>query len=225
MSTYEKFYTESLYPLQDGIIKLIVSLDTPFYLTGGTLLGRGHFNHRYSDDLDYFVDNNASFGRLVIEVIDRIGEHHAITRDVNSFDYQQIHVIRENVRLKLDFVNDIACRNGDTVVHPVFGRTDNLYNVLTNKITALYRHEAKDIADLIVLCNNLAFNWSAALSDARQKEAGLEPGLASEIIRSIPDHELRQVKWVGEPDYDRMRADLDRIAMDILGGGENSLAR
>jgi hypothetical protein len=225
MTTYERFYTESLYPLQDGIIKLIVSLDTPFYLTGGTLLGRGHFNHRYSDDLDYFVNDHASFERLVTDVVERIREHYAITRDVDSFDYQQIHVLRDDVSLKLDFVNDIACRQGDTIVHPAFGRTDNLYNVLTNKITSLFRYEAKDIADILVLCKNLEFNWAGAISDARQKGGGLEPGLASEIIKGIPDHELRRVKWVREPDYSIMRADLERIAMDILGGGENSLAR
>jgi len=31
---------------------------TPFYLTGGTALSRGYFNHRYSDDLDLFVNNH-----------------------------------------------------------------------------------------------------------------------------------------------------------------------
>lgn len=44
-------YNNVLYPLQDKVFPLFN--DTPFYLTGGTALSRGYFNHRYSDDLDY----------------------------------------------------------------------------------------------------------------------------------------------------------------------------
>jgi len=57
MESYEKFYTESLYPFQDGVLKLINALKTPFYLTGGTAISRHYYNHRYSDDLDFFYES------------------------------------------------------------------------------------------------------------------------------------------------------------------------
>ena len=47
------YYKDTLYPLQDKVLKLIDSLQTPFYLTGGTALSRCYFNHRYSYDLDF----------------------------------------------------------------------------------------------------------------------------------------------------------------------------
>ena len=36
-------------------------LHTQFYLTGGTAISRGYFNHRYSDDLDFFMNANNNF--------------------------------------------------------------------------------------------------------------------------------------------------------------------
>ncbi len=65
MKTLKAFYLTFLYPFQDGIISLLKELDTAFYLTGGTALSRGYFNHRFSDDLDYFV--NADPDYLLLE--------------------------------------------------------------------------------------------------------------------------------------------------------------
>jgi len=46
----EKFYQENLYQLQDGVLNLVKSCKTHFYLTGGSALSRIYYNHRYSDD-------------------------------------------------------------------------------------------------------------------------------------------------------------------------------
>jgi len=40
----------------DKVLALIRRTDTAFYLTGGTALGRHYLHHRYSDDLDLFVN-------------------------------------------------------------------------------------------------------------------------------------------------------------------------
>jgi predicted nucleotidyltransferase component of viral defense system len=50
------FYLNVLYPLQDAVLKVINAADTEFYLTGGTASSRGYLNHRFSDDLDFFVN-------------------------------------------------------------------------------------------------------------------------------------------------------------------------
>ncbi|MBN1663686.1 MAG: nucleotidyl transferase AbiEii/AbiGii toxin family protein [Deltaproteobacteria bacterium] len=54
MKQSAKFYQETLYPFQDGILNIVKKLSTPFYLTGGTALSRHYFNHRFSDDLSLF---------------------------------------------------------------------------------------------------------------------------------------------------------------------------
>ncbi|MDR1421306.1 MAG: nucleotidyl transferase AbiEii/AbiGii toxin family protein, partial [Coriobacteriales bacterium] len=51
-----EYYEEKLYPLQDGIANVVQSCKTPFYLTGGTALSRIYYAHRFSDDLDFFVN-------------------------------------------------------------------------------------------------------------------------------------------------------------------------
>ena len=46
-----------LYALQDKVLKIIFTEETPFYLTGGTALHRFYCEHRYSDDLDLFMQH------------------------------------------------------------------------------------------------------------------------------------------------------------------------
>ena len=48
------------------------SLKTGFYLTGGTALGRCYLNHRYSDDLDFFV-NDVAFHAGTVEIKNGFG--------------------------------------------------------------------------------------------------------------------------------------------------------
>jgi len=52
MNSFRKDYTK-LYLLQNRFLKWWCDLALPFYLTGGTALGRFYLNHRYSEDLDY----------------------------------------------------------------------------------------------------------------------------------------------------------------------------
>ncbi len=196
-------------------------IHTPFYLTGGTALSRGCFNHRFSDDLDFFVNDNPDFERLVGLSIEALTKKFRVTSEVEAHDYFQIHVHVDAVSLKIDMVNDIAVHDGEILEHPDMGRMDNIVNMLSNKISALYRYEGKDVADILEISRNLDYNWNDMISRARKKEAGVEPSIISEIIKNIPDSELQNIKWISNPDYAAMREDLERIAMDILEGGPN----
>ena len=55
-----KFYN-NLYAVQDDLMKIVQDLEVDFYLTGGTALSRCYLNHRYSDDLDFFVNEAPDF--------------------------------------------------------------------------------------------------------------------------------------------------------------------
>jgi len=57
----EKSYYNKLYALQDEIMKIIQRQEVDFYLTGGTALSRCYLNHRYSDDLDFFINQAPDF--------------------------------------------------------------------------------------------------------------------------------------------------------------------
>ena len=68
------FYQNKLYPFQDNILQLIQNLNVSFYLTGGTVLSRFYFNHRYSDDLDFFVNANPEFKKECTLIVNRLKE-------------------------------------------------------------------------------------------------------------------------------------------------------
>ena len=52
--SYSDYYEANLYKLQDGVLNVVKNSNAPFYLTGGTALSRAYYNHRYSDDLDFY---------------------------------------------------------------------------------------------------------------------------------------------------------------------------
>ena len=52
------FYLNQLYPFQELVLRELTAVDSGFYLSGGTALSRGYLDHRFSDDLDFFVDDN-----------------------------------------------------------------------------------------------------------------------------------------------------------------------
>src|SRR4030067_703836 len=60
-----EYYFKSLCPFQDGILSIVKELRLPFYLTGGTALSRYYFSHRFSDDLDLFLNNDDNFNQYV----------------------------------------------------------------------------------------------------------------------------------------------------------------
>ena len=181
MKDWKRFYEESLYPLQDGILNCVKNSKTPFYLTGGTALSRGYFNHRFSDDLDLFVNNDNSFRQQAESVINAITTAgYVINRKdaVINEDYITFNVTVEqdsSVWLKIDLVNDTAPRFGDLANTPVFNKTDHWHNILSNKLCALLRLEIKDFADIRVIARNKKFNWGTVLDQAREKEMGLDP--------------------------------------------------
>ncbi|MEI6387968.1 MAG: nucleotidyl transferase AbiEii/AbiGii toxin family protein [Spirochaetota bacterium] len=230
MRSYSEYYEKKLYPLQDGVLRCVEGCGTRFFLTGGTALSRGYFNHRYSDDLDFFVCADDTFNEeveLVLAGLANEGFRWDDSRDfIRAGDFFTLAVEMApfpDIRLKLDFVNDVAPRFGDLAITQVFNRTDSLRNILSNKLTALFRFEAKDLADIRTICRNYSFCWGSILDEARQKEAGLEAPLAVEILLGMPESEFQSVRWNKAPSWKDFQADLSVIASDLTRGIENSL--
>jgi predicted nucleotidyltransferase component of viral defense system len=234
MNTSDEFFRTKLYPLQDGILAIVRKSGTPFYLTGGTALSRRWFHHRYSEDLDLFVDNDPGFGAYVDTLFACLKEAEGrgeirvdSARARRSSAYVQLWLVRgesEPVDLKVDLVNDAAPRVGATEMDPVLGRVDGWRNILANKVAALSRYEPKDVADIWVIARNRSFSWREIVADAQSKEVGIDPVDLHEILRSVPEHELARVAWAITVDLSAVRDDLRRVAEDVLRGESNSLA-
>jgi hypothetical protein len=145
----------------------------------------------------------------------------AKTQITDSF--AQIFVEKDNTILKLDFVNDIPAHFGKMMQHPDLGVLDSLRNILSNKITSLFRYEPKDIADIWIISKNMSFSWADILDEASEKELGIDSLIAAEIISTFPLDRLNYIKWITHYDYTTIKKELDIIVNDILSGGKNSL--
>lgn len=221
----EQYYTDRLYPLQDRVLKEIEKSNTFLYLTGGTVVSRFYLNHRYSDDLDLFANQHSDFERE----IDRVTNHLKLSFDVDlqvkEEAYSRAFVKDGDLLLKIDYVNDVGFHAGQVIATPLFSRTDNWRNILSNKITALSREEGKDAADIIFLCFNYPFNWQDIIDDAKNKDSWIDEVNASKLLHFFQLEKLKKVKWIKQPDEREIGECLKIIAKDILMGKDNSLVR
>lgn len=220
----ENFYLQQLYPLQDRILSVLETLPNDFYLTGGTALSRGYLNHRYSDDLDFFVNHAPDFKTQVDSIL-KTFTHHGVTfsKGTSSDTFLRIFVIEQEILLKIDFVNDVEFRFGEIQQTTVFSRTDHPLNILTNKLCALSRYEAKDIADILFICKSFSFNWEEMIGYAQKKDIWVEPISISQIIYEFPIEQFKTLKFTGQIDLEREAKCLKKIAVDVLNGSDNSL--
>jgi hypothetical protein len=219
------YFIHNLYPFQDSVLKLIMEVDDSFYLTGDTALGRHYLKHRYSDDLDLFVNRNTDFKKLTDVIISRLKQHYRGTEIVLSGeDFARIFIPYNKHRLKMEFVNDVLFHTGEIQVAGFFHRIDSWQNILSNKICALPRGEVKDIADLIFLSMNYRFTWKTVIGYAREKDMWVNEIEVSQMIRRADTQRLKKISWVKEPDYDQLQKICQVIAKDIIAGEENSLA-
>lgn len=234
MNVSEKYYEKNLYPLQNGVLSIVQNAGTPFFLTGGTALSRYYTHHRYSDDLDFFVINAPEYAQhvnIILQYFIEAGNSNIFHLDRNSLNkgkaYTQLFVTdseQDEIELKVEFINDVAVHYGSIINDSILGRVDSLRNILSNKLTALFRSEPKDVVDIhaIALQNN--YNWKDIVIEAKSKEVGADPEIFYDILNSFPLKYLDTIKWISKPDTETFRHELQTIANDILYGRNNSLA-
>ncbi|NQT98217.1 MAG: nucleotidyl transferase AbiEii/AbiGii toxin family protein [Candidatus Marinimicrobia bacterium] len=215
------------------MLHCINSLNTPFFLTGGTALSRYYLQHRYSDDLDLFVIADTRYSDHVDIVLENIIANEAVYKfilDRKSIRrgkyYSQLSVTDSHnaeVELKIDLINDVAGHYGNLETDPVLGKVDGWQNILANKLTALFRSEPKDVVDIWAIARKYHFEWQEIMAAAKIKEAGVEPETVYEILRSFPVKYIQAIKWINPPAETEFEKDIHRNADDILYGRANTI--
>lgn len=223
----DQFYYSNLYSLQDEVLNLIDQIGTDFYLTGGTALSRVYLNHRYSDDLDLFVNNSAKFSVFIEEINKELSKNFKNNYEIitNADSFVRFHVKSNEIILKIDFVNDIAYRSGEFKFWDKFSRVDNPMNILSNKISALPRYAEKDVADILFLSYNFKFDWETVIVDAQEKDMWVNAIDVSKMLDSFPIEKFNEVNWISQIIPENLFNDLKIIAKDIILGVDNSLKR
>ena len=221
----DAFYTDNLYPFMDRVLSLLRAAESSFYLTGGTALGRHYLHHRYSDDLDLFVNQATDFRDQIRKALDvlRRGEI-AFEVGTASDDFVRILACQSKMSLKIDFINDVAFHYGDLQEAVFYHRIDHWRNILSNKLCALPRREPKDMADILTLARRFSFAWPEVFSEARQKDLWVEPIEIARMIQEFPVELLEGLKWVHPFDRSVCSEALKALHLDIFHGRSNSLS-
>lgn len=211
-----EYYNKVLYPLQDKVFPLFN--DTPFYLTGGTALSRGYYNHRFSDDLDYFVNYHTDFQRIAeiqIEKLSKIFKNPEIDHKGEYF----YRIFVAEGKLKIEMINDVPAHVGQKVNHSLLGTIDSKENILANKLNAVIdRSLPKDIVDIYFLLKD-GLSLTQALLDVSSKAAGISPLFVAKTLAEF-DYSLidSEIKWVAPVASDVIKFFLSDISLKIVKG-------
>src|SRR3989304_7912993 len=126
------FFFDKLYPFQDEVLRVINGARTGFSLTGGTAASRGYLNHRFSEDLDFFVNDDDRFstwaGRVIESLEHQAGWTIAVLRKEERF--LRCTVASTEVPMPIELVNDVPGHVGNVIERVTLGRLDRPENIL-----------------------------------------------------------------------------------------------
>ena len=200
---------------------VINQIDTGFYLTGGTAASRGYLGHRFSDDLDFFVNDDERFGlwveRLIQALIHSGGQDWQCQVLMKETRFARLNLVTSQLQLKIEMVNDVPARVGPVQKHPVLGRLDTAENILANKVTALLdREEPKDLADIWGFCCLMNLSLETAISDADSKAAGVFQADLARLLCSVTPADWQAIRWIKAPPVEVFLKQLINLGEQLL---------
>ncbi len=216
-------YRDKLYPFQDRILKVLEGLDLDFYLTGGTALSRCYLQHRYSDDLDLFVNDHSAFKNQCETMINACKSKWHVDITTTSDSFLRYFVEAGEISIKIDLVNDVPFHFGKIETCSLFHRVDNWRNILSNKICALSRLEVKDLVDIIYISQSYSFEWEEIVREAKEKDLWVDPLEICRMINGFHLDLLSGIKWIKEVNVGEIKEKVKLLHDDIFRGNSNSL--
>lgn len=208
------FYLDTFYPFQDRVLKVINGVETGFYLTGGTAASRGYLNHRFSDDLDFFVNDDNRFGLWAERTIQALAHSPQWTCNVLTKEerFVRLTLVEGETSLKMEFVNDVPARVGEVQTHPVLGKLDTAENILANKVTAVIDRDApKDLADIWGFCSRMRLSLRDAINGAQGKAIGIFPADLARVLCSVTRADWEVVRWIETPNSEEYIKQLNEL--------------
>jgi predicted nucleotidyltransferase component of viral defense system len=227
MNMPERYYQNKAFSFQDEVLRLIQKAGSPFYLTGGTALSRCYLHHRYSDDLDLFVNADLNFKTDCDKILSVLKERSGWKTEVGTVaeTFVRLMLEKEGAFLKVDLVNDIRFHWGGFQECSIYYRVDNQRNILSNKLCSLSRRDIKDLADILFIAQTYEFEWEEIFEDAKQKDLWVDPLEICKIIDECPLELFRNIKWISSVNIEELHVSLKILRDDIFWGRGNSLAK
>jgi hypothetical protein len=162
------FYQTVLYPLQDRVFEIASVYQTQLYLTGGTALSRFFYQHRLSEDLDFFTITD-DLKAIATDLATRLQQQGFLIQIERLEPYfARFFILEDNCQLKVEFVREFN-HVGELAATPEGIYLNNLEDMGANKISAFEdRAEIKDIIDLYFLTQSLSLGQLFELADRKR---------------------------------------------------------
>jgi len=147
-----------------------------FFLTGGTALSAFYLQHRLSEDLDFFTEEEGQISRalpIIQNIAFELNSKIEIRRNFMSFI--EFFLVRNDESIRCDFAMDSPYRLDQKVFREEYGiYTDNVTDISCNKLSALYdRSELKDFVDIYFIDKEI-IPFEELVEKAKEKHIGLD---------------------------------------------------
>jgi len=134
--------------------------------------------------------------------------------------FVRLTISKDDLPLKIELINDVPARVGQTRHHPVLGRLDTAENILANKVSALIdREEPKVLADIWGFCCRMGLSLTAAIEGAQGKAAGIFPADLARLLCSATREDWEVIRWIEAPQPEQFVADLQKLGESLILGG------
>jgi predicted nucleotidyltransferase component of viral defense system len=208
-----------LTPFQEEFIIALARtpLQEPFFLTGGTALAAFYLQHRISEDMDFFTEEEGQVSRvipIVKDITSALGGELDIKRNFRS--YVEFFVTKGEDALRCDFALDSPYRLQPKVFRKEYGiSVDNVLDISCNKLSALYdRGEPKDFVDVYFIDREV-IPFEKLVEEAKKKHVGLESYSLAVALAKVEEIRLlpRMLKPVTIDELKRFFQDKARWLM------------
>jgi predicted nucleotidyltransferase component of viral defense system len=170
--------TKVLTPLQEDFIKFfgMTSLKDYFFLTGGTALSAFYLQHRVSEDMDFFSEEEGQIPRVLPALQEIVSELTAMLEVKRSFrSYLEVFITKEKEAIRCDFALDSPYRLEKKIFRQEYEiYVDNVLDISCNKLSALYdRGDPKDFVDVYFIDREV-IPFEKLVEKAKKKHIGLD---------------------------------------------------
>ena len=147
-----------------------------FFLTGGTALSAFYLQHRLSEDLDFFTEEEGQISRILPIIQNIAFELNSKIEIRRSFlSFIEFFLVRNDESIRFDFAMDSPYRLAQKVFREEYGiYIDNVTDISCNKLSALYdRSELKDFVDIYFIDKEI-IPFEELVEKAKEKHIGLD---------------------------------------------------
>jgi predicted nucleotidyltransferase component of viral defense system len=186
-------------------------------LSGGAALSGVHLRHRLSNDLDLFCDERQDVREVLRACSDTAsdaGGDFKLVRDGGTFVRARLSLKGQAIEVDIAHEPSTPLAPRDVVEGVI---VDSLSDMQANKITCLLsRSEPRDLVDLYFL-DRAQRKPEDFLRDALTKDAGVDPGVLSYLLKEFPTAPLPVM--LERLDQDSLRSFRDELSERFRAAG------